>query len=147
MTRTPVRYDIRELAKLTATVVSVADAALTWLETNVPSPYGAGGTGGASGAPSNPTITRTLSGMPIRAMHTQITERARLAVLALRDLEASILDVPRTADTSTAARQARCTGGEGDWQRPDCTALAVTRDGICDACRQRRDYHRQKAAS
>lgn len=43
----------------------------------------------------------------------------------------------------------RCTGGlavEGadDWGDPTCQRHAVTRDGLCDACRQRRDHWRRK---
>lgn len=52
-------------------------------------------------------------------------------------------------DTSQAWRQTRCTGGEPStepWVRPECERLAVTRDGLCDACRQRRDHWKRTAA-
>jgi hypothetical protein len=50
--------------------------------------------------------------------------------------------VPSDIDTASLVARHRCTGGEPStesWVRPECTNLAVTRDGLCDACRQRRD--------
>ena len=59
--------------------------------------------------------------------------------------------VPRPADVVDP----RCNGGSNlkgsaDWGRPECERNAVTSDGLCDACRQRRDYwvakERERAA-
>lgn len=37
--------------------------------------------------------------------------------------------------------------GSADWGRPECDANAVTRDGLCDACRQRRGYWQARQAA
>jgi hypothetical protein len=52
-------------------------------------------------------------------------------------------------DTAIAVKAARCTGGPATagWQRPECRELAVTRDGLCSACYQRRQYHEAKGAA
>jgi len=53
--------------------------------------------------------------------------------------------VRRTPVMQLSDDSARCNGGaslkgSADWGRPECERNAVTSDGLCDACRQRRDY-------
>lgn len=55
--------------------------------------------------------------------------------------------VPSDVDTARLAELHRCTGGRPsteDWTRPECRRMAVTNEGLCDACRQRRDYWKAK---
>jgi hypothetical protein len=91
----------------------------------------------------------TASGLRSKASHDWDFVKAKIA--------GAVIDVGRAeqamrrhsvADTTALARAARCTGGmgeEGTWTRPECMNLAVTLDGLCDACRQRRDYWKKAA--
>jgi len=101
-----------------------------------------GGSGG--GDVSRPTELAAIAGLEARERQQRIAGLAAEALGALRLLVAEVRAVPVEVDTTAAQRQARCTGGEGEWQRADCDRNAVTKDGICDACRQRRDYWRAK---
>ena len=71
---------------------------------------------------------------------TVVSASARLTQLLQR--------APSDVDTAATARQHRCSGGEPGtegWERPECEAIADTRDGLCFACYQRRHHHRSKA--
>lgn len=161
MTRTPAPEsesvrDIRSTAALARQLVEPARTALRHLADHTPSPYGSGGSGGSGGI-GNPTLTRTLAGLPYRAAHSRITRLAAVLLVAAQELDEAIRDVgvhaADGAEHEQLVRNLRCSGGWDHWQRPDCTNLGVTVDErtkqpLCDACRQRRDYHeRQRAAS
>lgn len=101
-----------------------------------------GGSGG-SGV-GRPTEAAAVAGLDPRTQHATIAGLAAEARGVVAQLVAAVQAVRVEVDTSAAQRQARCTGGEGEWADPACTRNAVTRDGLCDACRQRRDHWRRK---
>lgn len=144
MTHQPIRHvadmatDVAWLARNMPTVLAV-------LSRDTPDGWPAGtlGGGGGSGV-SMPTEAAAIAGLYTRTQYATIAGLASEARGLVAQLVAAVQDVSVEVDTSAAQRQSRCTGGEGEWADPSCTRNAVTRDGLCDACRQRRDYWRRK---
>ena len=134
----------------------VADMAtdIAWLARNLPTrldtlaartPDGwPTGRRSGGGQISRPTETAALAGLNPRSEHARITALAAEARGLVMQLVAAAEAVAVDVDTQSTQRQARCTGGDSDWADPACQRNAVTRDGLCDACRQRRDHWRRR---
>lgn len=119
---------------------------LDHLSNRTPDGWPAGTLGGSGGGGvARPTESAVIAGLESRQHYSRIDGLAAEAMGLLQMLVAEVQAVHVDVDTTTAARQARCSGGEGEWQDPACTRNAITRDGLCDACRQRRDHYRRKS--
>jgi hypothetical protein len=104
-----------------------------------PDGYPAGNDGGPSAGISNPTPAVLAAGTKYRDIWREaeaLTIELQAGARRLRKLIAlyATTELPRLGD--------RCTGGYGlegstTWGEPTCTRNAVTRDGLCDPCRQR----------
>ena len=106
--------------------------------------------GGRSAGPSDPTAAIALSIEKHyenwREVCASLAEAAGAFVRAER-LMGEITRVANTEEVAKALDALRCSGlgheGYDTWGDPTCTAAKVTKDGLCDRCRQRRDHWRR----
>jgi hypothetical protein len=95
---------------------------------------------------SDPTPTQAFNLAQWHDLQMEIRAEAAEAAGPAARLVQLLNRIPSDLDTAAIARQQRCTGGEPSvegWTRPECSELAVTRDGLCSACYQRRHHWRK----
>lgn len=103
--------------------------------------------GGPSSGPSDPTTAQVLGRMKSRANWDEVTANVAEAlghVLAAQRLMSEVQRHAQAGQLADEAKAARCDGrgleGHDEWGNPTCERNGVTRDRLCDACRQRRDH-------
>jgi hypothetical protein len=140
-----------ETDRLIADIIHIADNintrtpnAYTAIRAVAADGYPTGGTVGIGGI-ANPTMHAALS--EGRHAHADIVDRLKRALGALEDVEHIVAHYSRLAPTDAAReyQRARCSGGGAEpWADPTCTRNAVTRDGLCGTCYQRKRRHDMK---
>ena len=139
---------INQITSLVEDVRRGIAPALEAIVASSPDGYPGGGGGPGSGV-ANPTLGAVIA----RARYAELYDRIAVQIVEVHghlvDVVDAIAHAPTAVDTAVTARQTRCVGGDalegGDvWGDPACERNAVTRDGLCDPCRQRRDRWRRE---
>lgn len=108
--------------------------------------------GGEPGPRSTDVSDPTHGSVLARQRPTHTWDEATSLVIEAQGIAARLAKLMSSVGEQGDATPTRCSGGfafDGGetWGDPTCTRHAVTRDGLCDACRQRRDHWRRKDAA
>lgn len=106
--------------------------------------------GGRTAGQSDPTAAQAIARARNKENWDEVCASLVEGVGAFARMERLMGDIARVANTEEVAKQLaalRCSGigmpGYDTWGDPTCTAAKVTKDGLCDRCRQRRDHWRR----
>lgn len=106
--------------------------------------------GGRSSGPSDPTAAIAIAIEKHYDNWREVCASLAEAAGAFARAERLMGDIARVANSEEVAKAIsalRCNGishsGYDTWGDPTCTAAKVTKDGLCDRCRQRRDHWRR----
>lgn len=110
--------------------------------------------GGRTVGPSDPTAAQAIARARNKENWDEVCASLVEAAGAFARAERLMGDIARVANTEEVAKALaaiRCSGmnleGYDTWGDPTCTAAKVTKDGLCDRCRQRRDHWRRTATA
>ena len=95
---------------------------------------------------SDPTPAQAAQLEQHHLRQRNIRDNLILAVHHARMVWSLVNGIASDINTPDLVKQARCTGGAPSlepWVREECSELAVTRDGLCSACYQRRHHWRR----
>jgi hypothetical protein len=142
---------------------------VAWLQSQLPkafknlgllaqSPAGAAEVHTSGGDVADPTANSVAARMVVVAKAEQIDSLAAELDGVTAELVRAVRAVPNVAlDTSREAEALRCSGGEGEWENPLCTRLAVRtvpsevrrpeRIEVCWSCYSRYRRQSQREAS